>query len=133
MNPFNYIKEIQEKWQYPQMIKIYWVKSHVKFNSKYEWVMIVEISTGGLSNHEKIIENIDKLFWSICWEYSKRGGHYKFIINPIQWGFKLVNEYAKENNLYRQIIYNTPNKYEWVHVSDKIKFIKPLKEKQDGN
>jgi len=43
------------------------------------------ISTGGWSGNEEILsvmmENL--VFWSVCWDAQKRGGHYKFTIpNP---------------------------------------------------
>lgn len=38
------------------------------------------ISTGGWSGNESLIEAMEKnvLLWSLTWEESRRGGHYKF-------------------------------------------------------
>lgn len=43
---------------------------------------VLYLSTGGWSGNEKIIRALQKntAFWNKCWEKTKVGGHYKFII-----------------------------------------------------
>lgn len=41
----------------------------------------LKVSTGGWSEHERIIEELENtLFWFIAWQKSERGGHYTFHI-----------------------------------------------------
>ena len=41
----------------------------------------LELHTGGWSGNEDIIDKLsDTLFWMICWESTRRGGHYYFEI-----------------------------------------------------
>ncbi len=41
---------------------------------------VVKIHTGGWSGHEEIIGALkdNQLFWLLCWQSSKRGGHFVF-------------------------------------------------------
>ena len=40
------------------------------------------LSTGGWSGNEDVIRALDRnyVFWSLCWQQSRRGGHYIFHI-----------------------------------------------------
>jgi hypothetical protein len=42
-----------------------------------------EFATGGWSGCEDIISSMQDnvIFWSLCWQESKRGGYYKFYID----------------------------------------------------
>lgn len=46
---------------------------------------IWEVATGGWSGNEDIIGALqdNTLFWTICWNLSKRGGYYEFKCRPI--------------------------------------------------
>ena len=41
-----------------------------------------ELHTGGWSGNESLMGALkqNQLFWVMCWQESRRGGHYKFII-----------------------------------------------------
>jgi len=66
---------IEDLWSYPDYFSVEVGKSFI--NKK---VLKYDISTGGWSGNEDIIAAMmdNTMFWSLCWEESRRGGHYKF-------------------------------------------------------
>lgn len=53
-----------------------YIKLNIKMASKR---FKLELHTGGWSENEEIIEELQKnLFWLFCWQKSERGGHYYF-------------------------------------------------------
>lgn len=63
------------------IIEKYWNDDYGTFtiegdNGKH----ILELTTGGWSENEKLIDEIaNTMFWFLWWQESKRGGYYKFI------------------------------------------------------
>jgi len=56
-----------------------------------EWVMRINLSTGGWSGNEEIISTLrETMFWVLYWHTHRRGGHYTFEIPINTWknGFK---------------------------------------------
>lgn len=48
-------------------------------------IRVYEISTGGWSGNESLIAAMrdNVVFWSMCWQQSRRGGHYIFhVVEP---------------------------------------------------
>jgi len=103
----------KEEWKYNHLFK----RDELKVN----------LSTGGWSGNEDLIEALleneyVKLLWYNKWE---RGGHYEFIINPEQIGFKTVSEYCKKNKVSRQYVNQTKNRFDWIIISEKKRLLRP--------
>ena len=46
--------------------------------------IIIELTTGGWSENEEIIEELSNtMFWFLWWQESKRGGYYKFVYKEV--------------------------------------------------
>lgn len=66
---------VRKAWCYPEYFSIQCgVDVFEKACNKYH------ISTGGWSGNESLIQGMKEnvIFWSMCWEQSRRGGHYIF-------------------------------------------------------
>jgi len=65
------LEYIQDIWEFAD-VGFYEIK-----NMEYR------LSTGGWSGNEEIMNAIqdNKVFWMLCWESSKRGGHYWFKVD----------------------------------------------------
>jgi len=59
---------IEERWEYPE----YW---HVRGRT-------IRFSTGGWSGNESLVGALqdNRMAWVLCWQSSKRGGHFVFEI-----------------------------------------------------
>ena len=66
------MKYVEYLWSYPQ----YWSTFNIGDKVRYE------ISTGGWSGNEDLISALksNSMFWAICWQSSRRGGHYEFMV-----------------------------------------------------
>lgn len=63
------------------IIEKYWNDDYGTFDIEgYDGKQILELTTGGWSENEELINKIaDTWFWFLWWQESKRGGYYKFI------------------------------------------------------
>lgn len=63
------------------IIERYWNQDYGTFDIEgKDGIQILELTTGGWSENEKIIDILyNKMFWFLWWQESKRGGYYKFI------------------------------------------------------
>lgn len=63
------------------IIERYWNQDYGTFDIEgKDGIQILELTTGGWSENEKIIDILyNKMFWFLWWQENKRGGYYKFI------------------------------------------------------
>jgi uncharacterized phage protein (TIGR01671 family) len=91
-NPHDLMDFVKDLWQYTD-----WGWSEKKrkmYNGKK--AILYCISTGGWSGNESIIsalKNNGNFFWTLYWQSSRVGGHYKFLIPK---KFEKDKEYTKE-------------------------------------
>lgn len=112
---FNLIDYIHECWNYSHGFIKEWKYDDIF--KRHE--LHLELHTGGWSGNEDLIKAIMdnewiQMLWYAEW---KRGGHYKFIINPFDIGFKTVPDYCKENNVSRQYVSKIKDRFEWIIIS----------------
>lgn len=68
------------------IIKKYWNKEYgtISTDKTEDGRIIIELTTGGWSENEYIIDKIcNTMFWFLWWQESKRGGYYKFIYTEV--------------------------------------------------
>lgn len=121
------IDYIQERWAYADCG--YFAREWAKDGITNSHTLILKLSTAGWSGNEDIINTLlkNKMFCMI-WYYSwRRGGHYQFRINPYNCGYITVSKYCKDKNVSRQYIYKNTMKFDWIHVAEKTKLIRPKK------
>lgn len=70
----------EECWYYPDWG---WHEEEKKHNYFDHVVREYNISTGGWSGNEEVIMALRRnfLFWTMCWEQTRRGGHYIFQVD----------------------------------------------------
>jgi len=103
----------KQEWKYDNILNSY--KLHLGLH------------TGGWSGNEELMgalldNNILRSLWYAEW---RRGGHYKFEINPFNVGYKLVAVYCKDNNVSRQYIHKIKDRFDWVIISKNKRMIRP--------
>lgn len=76
--PHELMEMVREMWYFRE-----WGWREDKVQDLGQPYIRYDISTAGWSGNESIIsalKNNKKYFWSMYWEESRRGGHYKFIL-----------------------------------------------------
>lgn len=131
LNAVNLIYFIQERWVYANSG---YFKIHFKKGRKGIPDMCVDMHTAGWSGNESLIKAllknpIGRIFYK-KWE---KGGHHYFEIRLYSLGFRSINDVAKELGITRQGIHKTPHRYEWITVSKKKQFIRPINIESKGN
>lgn len=68
-----FVQYLSEAWRYPEYFR-------VEVETDGDSALIINASTGGWSGNEDIIGALrdNVMFWALCWEQSRRGGHYIF-------------------------------------------------------
>lgn len=67
------------------IIQEYWNEDYGTLNIEgKDGVLTLELTTGGWSENEEIIDKISNtMFWFLWWQESKRGGYYKFVYKEV--------------------------------------------------
>lgn len=121
----NLIERLRDMWEY----KNYFIENWGIDNIHNERpVLMLELHTGGWSGNEDIIEALQnhKLFWTMWWWKTERGGHYYFEVDFAQIGFKPVSQFTKENKITRQYVSKAKEKFEWVKISHGKRLIRAV-------
>lgn len=71
---------VRETWWHPDLCDGPY--NDLNNTTKNTW----RLSTGGWSGNEEIVGAMmnNNMFWLMCWEQSRRGGHYTFTIQETQ-------------------------------------------------
>lgn len=69
-----------------RIIEEYWNTQYgtISIDKTEKGIIILELTTGGWSENEEIIDKISNtMFWFLWWQESKRGGYYKFVYKEV--------------------------------------------------
>ena len=119
-------KSILQNWTHSSYYK-WWIELRMEGMSK-EYYLITEISTGGLSSNEILIDYLklsNVVFKYFILYRETRGGHFEFRINLRAAGFLRAKEFCELNNISRQAISKSPHLYEVIRKpGTKISFVR---------
>lgn len=109
-----------------KLFDIWAYKNYISKECKNDTTLILRLSTAGWSGNEEIIKALkrNRIFWSMFWAKSERGGHYTFEIDFSQLGFKTVSSYVSGKNVSRQYICQNKHKFDWINISPKKNLIR---------
>lgn len=121
----NLIERLRDMWEYKNCFIENWGLDHIHNERS---VLMLELHTCGWSGNEDIIEALQnhKLFWTMWWWKTERGGHYYFEVDFSQIGFKPVSQFTKENKITRQYVSKAKEKFEWVKISHGKRLIRAV-------
>ncbi len=119
----NLVNRLRDMWQYNNLFIESW---EIDATNKENMVLMLQLHTGGLRGNEDIINALQKhkMFWTMWWWKTERGGHYYFEVDFSKIGFKPVDQFLKEQKTYRQYIYKFKKKYDWVKVSQNKRLVR---------
>jgi len=121
----NLIERLRDMWEYKNYFIENWGLDQIHNERP---ILMLESHTGGWSGNEDIIEALQshKLFWTMWWWKTERGGHYYFEVDFSQIGFKPVSQFTKENKITRQYVSKAKEKFEWVKISHGKRLIRSV-------
>jgi hypothetical protein len=89
MTPEGYPDEVEletiRKWPWKDCVGLLEYVKERWWEPDWGWTEdngIIDVSTGGWSGNEDLIGAMqdNTMFWMLCWESSRRGGHYEFTL-----------------------------------------------------
>ena len=88
----HFLKEISE-WDFEkksvneflELLRSLWKYEGFDFDFFSHYFNCFNLRTGGWSGNEAIIQAMqeNRIFWAMCWQESRRGGHYKFDLTDL--------------------------------------------------
>lgn len=119
---FSLVSFIRSRWRGFEEHHCYWGKDEVHNG----WVLGFDLHAGGWGDNEAMVNALlkNKMVTSLWYERWERGGHHYFKIDPCNIGYVPVTEYCTANDISKQYVYHHPEKFNWIHVSAHMKFIK---------